>query len=81
MIGSAGPWAAETEVDSSDSFRHALQLSPLRNSSTATTAAELVAEQLRHFGIDPGSPGGLALGASGHAAGCGQLRPHMNCGS
>jgi O-acetylhomoserine (thiol)-lyase len=46
---------------STDGFRHALQLSPLRNSSTATTTGELVAEQLRHFGIDPGSPGGEAL--------------------
>ncbi len=46
---------------SKDGFRHALQLSPLRNSSTATTTEELVAEQLRHFGIDPESPGGQAL--------------------
>jgi len=48
-------------VSSQDEFRHALQLSPLRNSSQATTPAELVAEQLRHFGIDPESPAGQAL--------------------
>ena len=44
-----------------DEFRHALQLSPLRNSSTASTTDDLVAEQLLHFGIDPGSAGGQAL--------------------
>ena len=48
-------------MSSKDEFRHVLQLSPLRNSSTATTPEELVDEQLRHFGIDPGSPGGEAL--------------------
>ena len=48
-------------MDSSEEFRHARQLSPQRNSSEASTADELVAEQLRHFGIDPGSPGGQAL--------------------
>ena len=45
-----------------DEFRHALQLSPLRHSSAATSSAELVDEQLRHFGIDPATPGGQALG-------------------
>ena len=48
-------------MSGADEFRHALQLSPLRNSSAATTADDLVAEQLLHFGIDPGSPGGRAL--------------------
>jgi O-acetylhomoserine (thiol)-lyase len=49
-------------LSGADQFRHALQLSPLRNSSAATTADDLVAEQLLHFGIDPGSPAGEALG-------------------
>jgi cystathionine beta-lyase/cystathionine gamma-synthase len=40
---------------------HALQLSPLRHSSAATTADALVQEQLRHFGIDPASSHGIAL--------------------
>ena len=48
-------------MSGNDEFRHALQLSPLRNSSTATTTGDLVAEQLLHFGIDPGSAGGQAL--------------------
>ena len=48
-------------MSGNNEFRHALQLSPLRNSSTATTTGDLVAEQLLHFGIDPGSAGGQAL--------------------
>jgi len=49
-------------MNANEEFRHALQLSPLRHSSAATTGAELIVEQLRHFGIDPASPGGQALG-------------------
>ncbi len=37
------------------------QLSPLRNSTTATTVAELVEEQLRHFAIDPATEHGKAM--------------------
>ncbi len=40
---------------------HARQLSPLRNSTHATTIAALADEQLRHFAIDPASPYGEAL--------------------
>src|SRR5262245_60143577 len=39
----------------------ARQLSPLRNSTRATAVPDLVAEQLRHFSIDPDSPYGRAL--------------------
>ncbi|MGH6907626.1 MAG: aminotransferase class I/II-fold pyridoxal phosphate-dependent enzyme, partial [Aestuariivirga sp.] len=39
----------------------ARQLSPLRNSTAATTVAALVEEQLHHFAIDPGSPHGKAM--------------------
>lgn len=49
-------------MNNSEEFRHALQLSPLRHSSAATTTAELVTEQLGHFGIDPETPSGRALG-------------------
>jgi hypothetical protein len=49
-------------MDSKEEFQHALQLSPLRHSSAATTLPELVIEQLRHFGVDPDSEGGRALG-------------------
>ena len=38
------------------------QLSPRRHSTDATTARELVDEQLQHFGIRPDSPHGAALG-------------------
>ncbi|MBI2719323.1 MAG: PLP-dependent transferase [Rhizobiales bacterium] len=41
----------------------ARQLSPLRNSTAATTVSELVAEQLRHFSIDPESEHGRAMAA------------------
>jgi O-acetylhomoserine/O-acetylserine sulfhydrylase-like pyridoxal-dependent enzyme len=41
--------------------RTATQLSPRRNTSTATTGDELVAEQLEHFGLDPASKQGRAL--------------------
>ena len=44
------------------SFVHARQLSPRRHSTDATTAQELVDEQLQHFGIRPDSPYGAALG-------------------
>jgi O-acetylhomoserine (thiol)-lyase len=44
------------------SFIHARQLSPRRHSTTATTPQELVHEQLQHFGIQPDSPHGAALG-------------------
>ncbi len=37
------------------------QLSPRRHSTQAATPDELVSEQLRHFGIDPGSDFGAAL--------------------
>lgn len=40
----------------------ARKLSPLRNSTQATTIPELVAEQLRHFGIDAQGEFGAALG-------------------
>jgi O-acetylhomoserine (thiol)-lyase len=40
---------------------HARELSPLRNSTSATSIPILVEEQLRHFSIDPGSPYGSAL--------------------
>ena len=49
-------------MDRKAEFQHALQLSPLRHSSAATTLPELVDEQLRHFGVDPASEGGRALG-------------------
>src|SRR5258708_14018369 len=49
-------------MNSKDEFRHALQLSPLRHSSTATTLPGLVVEQLRHFGVDPDSECGRVLG-------------------
>ncbi|MDA8348553.1 MAG: Cys/Met metabolism pyridoxal-phosphate-dependent enzyme, partial [Pseudomonadota bacterium] len=39
----------------------ALQLSPRRHTSTAGTVAQLVAEQLAHFGIAADSPHGQAL--------------------
>lgn len=39
------------------------ELSPRRNSTHEDTAAALVAEQLGHFGIDPASEHGRALGA------------------
>ena len=38
------------------------KLSPRRNSSTATSKEELVAEQLKHFNIDPESEFGQAMG-------------------
>ena len=40
---------------------HARELSPLRNSTRATSIHELVEEQLRHFSIAPDSPYGRAL--------------------
>jgi cystathionine beta-lyase/cystathionine gamma-synthase len=43
-------------------FAAGRQLSPLRNSSAAGSVNELVAEQLRHFAIDPASPYGQAMG-------------------
>src|SRR6202166_2889353 len=49
-------------MDSKEEFKHALQLSPLRHSSAATTLPGLVDEQLRHFGVDPDTEGGRALG-------------------
>src|SRR5207244_2898757 len=49
-------------MDSKAEFKHALQLSPRRHSSAATTLPGLVEEQLRHFGVDPDSEGGRALG-------------------
>lgn len=39
----------------------ARQLSPLRNTTSASSPAELSVEQLRHFGIDPESPYGTAM--------------------
>lgn len=39
----------------------ARQLSPLRNTTSAASPAELSAEQLRHFGIDPESSYGKAM--------------------
>jgi len=39
----------------------ARQLSPLRNSTAATSVAALVEEQLRHFGIDPKTEHGKAM--------------------
>lgn len=39
------------------------QVSPLRNTTEATDPAALAEEQLRHFGIDPKSEFGRALGA------------------
>ncbi len=41
----------------------ARRLSPLRNSTTAGNQSELVAEQLKHFGIEPTSDFGITLGA------------------
>ncbi len=38
------------------------QISPLRNTTTATDPAALAEEQLRHFGIEPASEYGRALG-------------------
>lgn len=38
------------------------KLSPRRNTTEAQTAAELMAEQLAHFGLDPQSPFGASLG-------------------
>ena len=38
------------------------ELSPLRHTSAAHGTQELVQEQLRHFGVDPESPHGRALG-------------------
>jgi len=42
---------------------HARRLSPLRNSTTADSLSELVAEQLAHFGIEPASDFGVTLAA------------------
>src|SRR5262245_8926711 len=42
-------------------IKHARQLSPLRNTTTAASVSDLVNEQLRHFSIDPDSPYGHAL--------------------
>ncbi|HEX4240527.1 MAG TPA: aminotransferase class I/II-fold pyridoxal phosphate-dependent enzyme [Steroidobacteraceae bacterium] len=54
-------------------FDHALELSPRRHSTAATSHGALVEEQLEHFGIDPGSNHGRALarlvGALGTANG------------
>ena len=44
-----------------DPVAPARQLSPLRNTTTATSVADLVSEQLRHFAIDPASPHGRAM--------------------
>lgn len=41
---------------------HARQLSPLRNTSTAASIDELVAQQLTHFAIEPDTPFGQTLG-------------------
>jgi O-acetylhomoserine (thiol)-lyase len=43
------------------SFVHAREISPRRHSTDASTANELVDEQLAHFGIRPNSPHGAAL--------------------
>lgn len=40
---------------------HALQLSPRRHTSSAPTTADLIKEQLEHFGIDAASEHGQAL--------------------
>lgn len=45
----------------STALARAAQLSPRRHSTTATNTAELTAEQLVHFGIDPQSEQGKAL--------------------
>jgi O-acetylhomoserine (thiol)-lyase len=48
-------------------FKHALELSPRRSTSTATDVEGLVAEQLAHFAIDPKTELGGALGRlAGH---------------
>ncbi|QJR80117.1 Cys/Met metabolism pyridoxal-phosphate-dependent enzyme [Alteromonas pelagimontana] len=44
-----------------DTLQHARVLSPRRNTSEASSVAELVSEQLRHFGIDENSDYGQAL--------------------
>lgn len=44
-------------------FAHAAQLSPRRHTTQASTTKELVAEQLAHFGIEPGSDHARALSA------------------
>lgn len=48
-------------MPSDRAYTHSLQLSPRRHSSDATTTAELVREQLIHFGIDPESAHGATL--------------------
>src|SRR5262245_5019516 len=54
--------------DSADiPLRLARELSPRRSTSTARDVAELVAEQLQHFSIDPASEAGATLGRlAGH---------------
>src|SRR5512139_2408162 len=49
--------------DSTSELELARELSPRRNSTTATGLGSLVDEQLRHFGIDPGCEYGRRLGA------------------
>jgi O-acetylhomoserine/O-acetylserine sulfhydrylase-like pyridoxal-dependent enzyme len=56
-----GGTPGEFSMNPANEFRHAVQLSPLRNSTAAVNAVELVDEQLRHFGIDPQSAQGRAL--------------------
>jgi O-acetylhomoserine/O-acetylserine sulfhydrylase-like pyridoxal-dependent enzyme len=49
-------------ADDKKRLERARNLSPIRNSSTATSIKELVAEQLDHFQIDAGSEQGRELG-------------------
>jgi O-acetylhomoserine (thiol)-lyase len=54
-------------TDNSNSVEQARILSPIRNSSTATTIDELVAEQLDHFQIDASSEQGVYLARVAHS--------------
>src|SRR5262249_44649932 len=56
-------------MDTHSDFAHALELSPLRHSSAASSEPALVREQLEHFGIAPDSTHGAALAKLVHALG------------
>ena len=50
-------------ADTTGTVAHARELSPRRNTTTATGVDALVDEQLRHFAIDPGTEYGRRLAA------------------
>ncbi len=56
----------QEKTDSTRIPENMVKLSPLRNSTAATTTAELVAEQLAHFNIDPVSEFGKTITQMAH---------------